>query len=223
MPVYKKGKRKVVEQRKIIREKQKRNKQQSKRVLIDDPGWAIRRTPLKHIERRLKFPISNYVRDICKRAGNPIVIDWGCGEGVAINEIARKFPKAGCYGFSDVSYKNWNKVKKVKFIHATANDFFRYFKNESVDLVYSFLGLDFIEIRFKKYIENIVPKLKVGGKIVCLVALDGGLLIGLGFSTKQVENLWRNSEIKFSNYKLTIKRDYETGSETGSVVIERTK
>lgn len=170
MPVYRKGKRKVVQQKKIIREKQNGDWWQSKRVLIDDPDWPITRTSLKDIEQRLMFPISNYTRDLCKKKGSPIIIDWGCGEGVAIAEISRKFPKAKCYGFSDISYKSWNKVKKAKFIHDTENDFFTYFKDGSIDFLYSNHGLEHLKkagIKVSDYFKRLIPKMKIGGIFVC--------------------------------------------------------
>ena len=104
-----------------------------------------------------------------------VVIDWGCGNGRAIKELAEKYKgKVYAYGYSGDSYTEWGGNQNVKFIHATKEDLLRYVKDSSVDLIYSHLGLDYLfgkRLSAKTqeaidYIAKLVPKLSKGG-IAC--------------------------------------------------------
>jgi ubiquinone/menaquinone biosynthesis C-methylase UbiE len=170
MPVYRKG-RKVTAEKVLIRPDFNRKRMSERRWL-----WAFEQGSLRDMENALRFPIKKHVKQLAKKT-NPVVVDWGCGWGNAAAELAAAEPKAKVYGFSRDSYGNWNTIingnknegkeplQNVKFIHAVANDFFRYFKNNSIDLIYSRLGIKHVLIQ-GEYIKRMIPKLKIGGIII---------------------------------------------------------
>lgn len=79
-----------------------------------------------------------------------VVLDWGCGKGQAIDELAKGQP-VHAYGYSVDSYKEWNNSKNTKFIHSTNEDLLRYFKDGSIDIIYSYLAMAHM---FSKSIES---------------------------------------------------------------------
>lgn len=105
-----------------------------------------------------------------------VVLDWGCGTGLAASEIAKKYEgKARVYGFSKDSYKEWGGIQNVKLIHATAEDLLRYLKDNSVDLIYSYIGMAHYPIAafdpeaLPNYLEKLGRKVSSGGKIVLTI------------------------------------------------------
>src|SRR3989344_241833 len=130
--------------------------------------WCVTNTPIILIEMFAKYDIRKHIKTIAKKR-RPMVVDWGCGIGNAIAEIAAEIPKTRCYGFSADSYTEWNHKKGVKFIHATGEDFSKYFKDGSIDVLYSHLGLlHFFKSKWDQgksadaYIRLIIRKLRVG-------------------------------------------------------------
>jgi len=126
------------------------------------------------------FERNDFIKQRVEETGRPaVVLDWGCGRGRGISGLAKKYgPNIKAYGFSKDSYKKWLKIDDVKFIHATAEDLFRYLKNDSVDLIYSRLGLSHLFPSTAKskhdleiieygtqYIEKLLKKVRKGGKI----------------------------------------------------------
>lgn len=170
MPVYRTG-RKVSRERRITALKGNKMRFFKRKLL-----WGVQSTPLDSVEFELGFQLKNHVENLSRKS-SPIVVDFGCGEGDAAAEIAMDVPKSRVYGFSDNSYRNWNRiingdkkkdakpVQNVKFIHAEAKDFFRYFKDNSIDLLYSRLGLVHVPEQVE-YLKQLIPKLRKGGSIV---------------------------------------------------------
>ncbi|HIH09737.1 MAG TPA: methyltransferase domain-containing protein [Candidatus Diapherotrites archaeon] len=167
MPVYKAGR--IVERNRLV----SRTKSTERRVLRKPRRWPKENTPLGIVELDLLYPIKKRVAKLAETT-EPVVVDWGCGKGVAAAELAREVPKSMVYGFSNNSYTHWNKVlhgnklkeihplQNIKFIHADATDFFRYFKDGSIDILYSKLGICHLKSQVE-YIKQLIPKLKIGG------------------------------------------------------------
>ncbi len=100
------------------------------------------------------------------------VVDWGCHDGTAIGELARKTTGiARCFGFDLERSPNWRKLQHVSFLQRRQQHFPRYFKPESIDLLYTHWGLFHIlrkekEEGFARYIATIAPKLAKGGMLI---------------------------------------------------------
>ena len=102
-----------------------------------------------------------------------MILDWGCGNARAASEFAKKYgEKAKVYGYSKDSYKEWEKIDNVKIIQETKEDLFRYLKPNSVDLIYSYLGLRHVPgvltggKKGREYLDALLEKVSPGGKIV---------------------------------------------------------
>jgi len=130
--------------------------------------WPYEETSLKCVERNFGFSLTGEIARRCGNAKSQVtVLDWGCGKGTAATELAQFGGKnVKVYGCSDVSYEEWLKNDKVKFIHETAEDTLRYFKDGSLDIIYSYYGLWHLEKSPVPYIGRLAQKLKKGGKII---------------------------------------------------------
>lgn len=130
--------------------------------------WKNISTPLRKIEESLGFNISGEISQRTRQATTPVVVlDWGCGAGNAAEAIAAKFgKKVSVYGCSDTSYKEWHAIKTVKLVQATKEDALRYFKKGTMDFIYSHLGLSHTDLASENYLEKLLLKLRLGGKLV---------------------------------------------------------
>ncbi len=152
-------------------------------------SWNFESTSLARISEILHVDLVGTVRALQK----PVVVDWGCGYGDAVRELAKDCPHARCFGFSKENYEPWRQLTRdhpnLAFVHGHAGQFKRYFRRGgkgTVDLIYSHGGLGHVggsasrvpssgvahwEQRgmnlLKRYInEEIVPALKVGGRLI---------------------------------------------------------
>ncbi len=135
------------------------------RVMNDEAGrlvsgrtqlWTVWDTPLDKFETDLDFHILTYLKTLLERyPGRRItVVDWGCGSGKAISELARLAkelsPNLRLIGYSDQIYRDWNEApENVTFILDTADQLPGYFNDGDIDLVvshhgFSKLGADYI-------------------------------------------------------------------------------
>ena len=133
-----------------------------------------------------------------------VVVDWGCGTGRAISSLAIKFKEnVHAFGFSKDSYKEWEEVREAKLIHAPEEDFFRYFKDESIDALYSHLGLvhlaplgfdaDYgLMAKAIDYIARVFRKISRGG----VMAFDAPTS---GFFMEDLEKRLKTSQMPQSN------------------------
>lgn len=147
------------------------------------PLWHVENTDLTSVSQTMGFDIRKHVRDLLRKVSNPVVVDWGPAEGRAITELAEEFPQARCHGFGDTAYEDWRGNEHVQFVHAPAEDFRMHFEDNSIDFMFSHSGLKFVEreiseaqrkigqrqhVSFKEeyIVQSLVPKLKVGGKLL---------------------------------------------------------
>lgn len=142
--------------------------QGGKRRLVGTCGWDVHRSTIAEIEKTSGYPIRKELWKKFNKTGKPLsVLDWGCGNGRAATELAKEFGSAlRVYGCGDEFYKEWVQNSSVHFIHETAYDSLRYFKNNSLDLVYSHYALHYLREALPEYINKLAPKLKKGGKII---------------------------------------------------------
>lgn len=139
-----------------------------KRELFDAGGWLFNSARLSTVERHVGFKIGEHVQELSRQIQSPVIVDWGCGDGRSISEISKLAPSARCYGFSNQYYAKWKKNEAVKFIHADTGDFFRYFKDNSINLIYTRLGL--VHLLGKpfatNYMTKLIAKLSIEGKLI---------------------------------------------------------
>ncbi len=169
MPVYVPRRRVPVKVRAV-----ERHEVGKRRKYLRRKSWGFKKTRLEVVENGLGFRVREHVAELCKH-GSPVVVDWGCGNGTATATLAKTNPKARVIGFSKDSYRKWfsflhgtkrtNPNTNLRFIHAEAADFARYFKNGTIDLMYSSLGLTHLK-NLNQYLQPLIIKLKVGGLIV---------------------------------------------------------
>lgn len=118
------------------------------------------------------FGDNDFIQQRYAQSGKPVVVlDWGCGQGQAIEEVGKHFgERVRAYGFSKDSHKEWKRATHAKLILNTADRMLRYFKPGSIDLIYSHFGL--YHYHPAPYLVKLVTRLKPGGKIV--FNLDSG-------------------------------------------------
>jgi len=177
----------------------RRGWRRGKRRIREATFWGSVRTPIEEVEMECGN-IRQRTAKIIKSGGIPVVIDWGCGEGTTIEAVAKSCPKARCYGYSMEFYDTWKKSEKVKYIHAPSGELKRYLKDESVDVIYSHMGLR--HLYAKKQLEEInalIPKLKIGGKLMIDELNEG-----------TVDKLYDREDLRFEygerGYKVEITR-----------------
>ncbi len=174
-----------------------------------EQSWLYHNTPLKKMQSLLGINLTQIVADkiAVKNKQKPVVVDWGCSNGTAIRSLAKKFEgKAECYGVSHRTYPEWKTnrdSKKVKFIHSTANDFFRYFKDGSIDLFYAHQALLHLPNEVE-YIQKVLPKLSTGGKLVANIDLF---------------NMWKYKEFNKSTSPLKIGKAFFRIQSNGRAMI----
>jgi len=172
MPIYRKGRlpKRIPDERALIKPGVGRKRIIGKRGI----RYGNENTSIEEIESALGYNIRRKIA----RDRKPIVVDWGCGKGRSIAEIAQQFRNARCYGFSNQFYRSWlqNKESGAMFIYSDATRFNKYFKDNSINVIYSHYGLnyaDWLEYRLVDYLhEHVVPKLKKGGVLVFNLDVD---------------------------------------------------
>ena len=194
MPVFGKGresgrtvlgkKRESRARQKFINREVSRKRQGKKRLYGHTEYWTDTRCSFAEIS--IRFPMifgdlkrdSYFIEERFRKTRKPVVVlDWGCGEGLAISQLAGKYgKKVNAYGFSKDSFENWTKIRNAKLIHATKEDLLQYLKDNSVDLVYSHIGLkylfpngyrSFVPVEEGvEYLRKLLKKVSPGGKIV---------------------------------------------------------
>ncbi|MDO8627983.1 MAG: hypothetical protein Q7K42_05950 [Candidatus Diapherotrites archaeon] len=81
--------------------------------------------------------------------------------------MQKKFPKARCFGFGDLYFPEWEEQRNTTFIHAPGEDFSRYFKNGSIDFMYSYCGLEHLNLgeKVQEYYCMLANKLALEGEL----------------------------------------------------------
>ncbi|MBI4210438.1 MAG: class I SAM-dependent methyltransferase [Candidatus Diapherotrites archaeon] len=110
-------------------------------------GWPIEFTKFTKIRRTFQriFGKDDFLLKRFDATGKKqILLDWGCGGGAMVREATSFYGnRATVLGYSVDSYKEWDKIKNVKFIQCDSNDLDRYLRlgNIRPDCIVSHLGL----------------------------------------------------------------------------------
>lgn len=135
--------------------------------------WKQFRSPLTRVSEGLGIELPEWVRQHASAKKRPLaVLDWACGDGLAIRQLQQRFPEeVHAYGYDHHSHKDWLKDEHVKYIHEDAAKMLRYIKPHSLDVAYSFYGLTHylhsISLPARiRYIRELVRKLRPGGMFV---------------------------------------------------------
>lgn len=114
-------------------------------------GWGFRKTSLLYINSSMGLkPTWQIERVIAKKISKYtpnkplVVVDWGCGSGVAAEQLQTIFKRAPVkvIGYSDVSYPDWEAARKqIDIIWTPKEHLPRFFRKTKIGVVYSHLGL----------------------------------------------------------------------------------
>jgi hypothetical protein len=103
---------------------------------------------LDEIRKNLGIGFDDLIRKAQADPGTPFIwVDWGCGDGEAVHRLALRLTVAGVsnvrlVAFADAYSPQWERVSsKVTFILDTADNFFKYFKDRSISVLFSNYGL----------------------------------------------------------------------------------
>lgn len=116
--------------------------------------------------------VNNIIMRVKKERRKAVIIEFGPGEGKAIDELSRKHRDATFFGYANLADRAWIKHKRVRYIQDTVELFSKHFKPESADFIFSHFGLAHTEKRFDKNIQQILPCLRKGGILKTDVYID---------------------------------------------------
>jgi len=94
--------------------------------------WKDTQTPFSYINRVVGKHQGQLLKELKQldknKSTKACVIDWGCGEGTSIKNIAQNFPNLKVMGFSIQSYPKWrqNQPHNLEYLHTTTNALERY-------------------------------------------------------------------------------------------------
>lgn len=107
------------------------------------------------------------------------VLDWGCGAGACLFDLAYLFPKINFHGMSSYGYKSYQDAKNhsnLTFYQTFHTAFLRLAKKKKMkfQLIYSYSGLVHLErAELLKHLIDLRGVLTVGGKILNAAPYNG--------------------------------------------------
>ena len=173
MPKF--GKRDSSKPNKIFTLKKVNDKLAKIKYKFQDWNWNASGTPLRLVNSRLNKRLIPQVEKLNRSKGPKVVVDWGCDNGKALIEFAKKFPKVSFVGFSQESHQDWvNVPKNITFLHTNTRAIEKLANKPSikgrVGVLYSHYGLHHISKQggqaFVDHVLKLSAALKKGGKII---------------------------------------------------------
>lgn len=140
------------------------------RVRVASHGaYRMLDSSLRQVESAMGISLHDLVHARAVDGVKPVVVDWGCGSGRAIEELGLATKGvARCLGVSDESFVEWNGRAGVEFIHASTGSWARFFKPGSIDVLFSHHGFEHVlsekgAHEFAVRVFDAVKRLKPGG------------------------------------------------------------
>ncbi|RIB18745.1 S-adenosyl-L-methionine-dependent methyltransferase [Gigaspora rosea] len=133
-----------------------------------------------------KVPLNEQLKE-----GGVVVLDFCCGTGTWLSEMASDFPNSTFVGIEKDSMYPEHKPKNVKIVQANVLEKFP-FQDDTFDFVYSRLNfLSFSESQWKNHlIKELIRVLKPGGYLECIDHLGtdnkGPILEKFSFAIEKV-------------------------------------
>jgi hypothetical protein len=141
--------------------------------------WSIEESSAEEVDNNTRGRVSAALRRAAKNAGGKklVVVDFGCGKGVATKEFAEIFPDFSFIGVGDVIYPAWltNVGNNVKFVPARHDVFERYLGINKINpaVIISHFGLQNLSHRtggnvrvYLKYLNRLRKRISLGGQII---------------------------------------------------------
>lgn len=144
-----------------------------RRYRLELGAWNIEHSPLSRVNQNLGVELQTEVEHLSRtRKGLIRVLDWGCGSGLALNQLVSRIEgrRIAAYGYDNQSHRSWLRNPRVKFIQEDATQLLRYLKRNSMDLIFSHHGLYHL---FKSnpagataYMIELAQRLRGGGMLI---------------------------------------------------------
>ena len=135
------------------------------RKYSDDIFWA---RDLLHVMKAHQVNYLQITKNLLqrkeKRRTKPVIVEFGPGKGLMINQLS-KLGEAEYYGFANLSDPDWMNHRNVKYIQEPVEKFNNYFKEDSIDFLFSATGLAHTQ-PFDQTIRNTLPVLRPNGKLI---------------------------------------------------------
>jgi trans-aconitate methyltransferase len=176
--------------------------------------WKQFSSPLSRVSSNIGVNLPGWIQQHHVEAKRPLaVLDWGCGDGATIEEVARRFPTGvHAYGYDHHSHAPWLKSENVKYIHQDAAGMPRYIKKGSMDLIYSHYGLTHLLVEMPvqegiRYLSGLVAKLKPGGLFA--MNIDNGHLLEVVPMVRALAKLFKAQfRVEYLNNRTAIRPRY---------------
>ncbi|QQR93010.1 MAG: class I SAM-dependent methyltransferase [Candidatus Iainarchaeum archaeon] len=147
-----------------------RDEQKRVRLRQETARWTQFKSPLGRVSTNIGIDIPAWIQRRHAQKRKPLtVLDWGCGDGTTIEQLAKRYPEeVHAYGYDHQSRRTWITSTRVKYIHNDATSMLRYIKKGSMDLIYSHYGLTHLLYGQSlperiRYTQRLAERLKPGG------------------------------------------------------------
>lgn len=111
--------------------------------------WAIEYSKIDEVNRELGINLKEQInlsmqRNSLGQSDQTMVLDWGCGAGVALFQLGEMFKtdEVKLVGFGNTFYRKWfYDSTDITYIFDDAEHLDLYFKQQSIDVLFSYWGL----------------------------------------------------------------------------------
>lgn len=183
--------------------------------------WPNETTRLSDVERRLGIDTESWIaRRHALTRRKVRVLDWGCGKGTAITQLAmNNRSMVDAFGYSFERYPAWKKNKFVDFIWEDSHRLLRVFRPNSIDLILSNLGIRWMYSELAGNPKRAILLSAYVKKLAAKLRRNGGLLVAQ--IPPDVENFFEQNLSSLMGRAYVVK--IERTKELSVLVLERIK